>query len=154
MSNLALNSILFAGTTPTPVRESLGCKHWQSLSLPRWWKSSMCCALPLFHIRICNSMDCSLPGSSVQGDSPGKNTKVGCHALLQGIFSTQGSNPSLLRCRGILHCLSHQAQHLKRRKLVTLDLIHKSNRIWLDTMIPLGFVIFRLKFVRGLVPGF
>ena len=31
-------------------------------------------------------MDCSLPGSSVLGDSPGKNTGVGCHFLLQGIF--------------------------------------------------------------------
>ena len=31
-------------------------------------------------------MDCSLPGSSVHGDSPGKNTGVGCHALLWGIF--------------------------------------------------------------------
>ena len=30
------------------------------------------------------------PGSSVHGDSPGKNTGVGCHALLQGIFPTQG----------------------------------------------------------------
>ena len=30
-------------------------------------------------------------------DSPGKNTGVGCHALLQGIFPTQGSNPRLLR---------------------------------------------------------
>ena len=29
-------------------------------------------------------------------DSPGKNTGVGCHALLQGIFPTQGSNPALL----------------------------------------------------------
>jgi hypothetical protein len=29
-------------------------------------------------------------------DSPGKNTGVGCRALLQGIFSTQGSNPYLL----------------------------------------------------------
>ena len=38
-------------------------------------------------------MDCSPPGSSVYGDSPGKNTGVGCHALLQGIFPTQGSNP-------------------------------------------------------------
>ena len=28
-------------------------------------------------------------------DSPGKNTGVGCHALLQGIFTTQGSNPGL-----------------------------------------------------------
>ena len=31
----------------------------------------------------CNPMDCSLPGSSVHRDSPGKNTEVGCHALLQ-----------------------------------------------------------------------
>ena len=36
-------------------------------------------------------MDCSPPGSSLRGDSPGKNTKVVCHALLQGIFSTKGS---------------------------------------------------------------
>ena len=41
-------------------------------------------------------MDCSLPGSSVQG----KNTGVGCHALLQGIFLTRGLNPRLL---GLLH---------------------------------------------------
>ena len=32
-----------------------------------------------------NLMDCSLPGCSVHWDSPGKNTGVGCHALLQGI---------------------------------------------------------------------
>ena len=37
-----------------------------------------------------HSMDCSQPGSSVHGDSPGKNTRVGCHALLQGIFPTHG----------------------------------------------------------------
>ena len=41
-------------------------------------------------------------------DSPGKNTGVGCHFLLQGIFPIQGSNPSLLHCRQILHHLSHQ----------------------------------------------
>ena len=46
-------------------------------------------------------MDCSPPGSSVHGDSPGKNTGVGCHALLQGIFLTQRPNPSLL---SLLHC--------------------------------------------------
>ena len=34
-------------------------------------------------------MGCSPPGSSVHGDSPGKNTGVGCHLLLQGIFPTQ-----------------------------------------------------------------
>ena len=37
-------------------------------------------------------VDCSPAGSSVHGDSPGKNTGVGCYALLQGIFPTQGSN--------------------------------------------------------------
>ena len=38
---------------------------------------------------------CSLPGSSVRGDSPGKNTGHGCYALLQGIFQTPGLNPHL-----------------------------------------------------------
>ena len=47
---------------------------------------------------LCDPMDCSPPGSSVHGDSPGKNTGVGCHALLQGIFPTQGSNPGLPHC--------------------------------------------------------
>ena len=41
-------------------------------------------------------------------DSLGKDTGVGCHALLQGIFPTQGLNPGLLRCRQILYHLSHQ----------------------------------------------
>ena len=35
--------------------------------------------------------------------SPGKNTGVGCHFLLQGIFLTQGSNPGLLHCRQVLY---------------------------------------------------
>ena len=38
-------------------------------------------------------MDCSLPGSSAQGDSLGKNTGVGGHALLQGIFLNPGIEP-------------------------------------------------------------
>ena len=45
---------------------------------------------------LCNPMDCSPPGSSVHGDSPGKNTGVGCHALLQRIFPTQGLNLRLM----------------------------------------------------------
>ena len=57
---------------------------------------------------LCKPMDCSPPGSSVHGDSPGKNAGVGCHALLQGLFPTQGLNPSLLHCRRILYHLSHQ----------------------------------------------
>ena len=55
---------------------------------------------------FCNPVNCSPPGSSVSGmllcpwDSPSKNTGMGCHALLQGIFPTQGSNLHLL-------CLLH-----------------------------------------------
>ena len=57
---------------------------------------------------LCDPMDYSLPGSSVLGDSPGKNTGVGCHDLLQGIFPTQGLNPGLPHCRQILYHLSYQ----------------------------------------------
>jgi len=57
---------------------------------------------------LCDPMDCSLPSSSVFGDSPGKNTGLGCHALLQGLLLTQVSNPGLLHCRRILYQLSQQ----------------------------------------------
>ena len=57
---------------------------------------------------LCDPMDCSPPGSSVHGDSPGRNTGVGSLSLLQGIFPTQGSNPGLPHWRQILHCLSLQ----------------------------------------------
>ena len=53
-------------------------------------------------------MDYSRPGSSVHGDSPGKNPGVGCHALLQGIFPNQGLNPGLPHSRWILYHLSHE----------------------------------------------
>ena len=57
-------------------------------------------------------MDCSPPDSSVHGDSPGKNTGMGCHALLQGIFPTQGSKLRLPHYRQILYHLSHQGSYL------------------------------------------
>ena len=53
-------------------------------------------------------MDCSLSGSSVHGDSPGKNTGVGCHLLPQGILPTQESNPGILHCWQILYQLSYK----------------------------------------------
>ena len=59
----------------------------------------------------CDSMDCSPPGTSVQGDSVSKNTRVGCLAPLHGILPTQGSklsNLGLPYCRQILYPLSHQ----------------------------------------------
>ena len=50
-------------------------------------------------------MDYSLLGSSVNS---GKNTEVGCHFLLEGIFLTWGSNLGLLHYRQILYHLSYQ----------------------------------------------
>ena len=52
------------------------------------------CQVAQSFLTLCDPMDCSPPGSC-PWDSPGKNTGVGCHALLQGIFPTQGSNPHL-----------------------------------------------------------
>ena len=57
---------------------------------------------------LCDPMDYSLLRSSVHGDSSGRNTGVGCHALLQGISPTQGSNPGLPHRRRILDRLRYQ----------------------------------------------
>ena len=46
---------------------------------------------------LCDPMDRSPPDSSCPRDSLGKNTGVGCHALLQGTFQTQGLNPHLFK---------------------------------------------------------
>ena len=51
-------------------------------------------------------MDCTLLGSPVYESTPGRNTRVGCHSLLQGIFQTQGSNSGVLHCRQILYSVS------------------------------------------------
>ena len=68
----------------------------------------MMCSVAQLCLTLCDPMDCSPPGSSVHGDSLGKNTRVGCHALLQGIFTIQGLNPGLPHCRQILYHLNHQ----------------------------------------------
>ena len=57
-------------------------------------------------LTLCNPMDQGARRLLCLWDSPGKNTGVGCHALLQGIFPTQGSNPRLL------HLLHWQAGSL------------------------------------------
>ena len=62
---------------------------------------------------LCDPIESSPPGSTVHRDSPGKNTGVGCHALLQGIFPTQGSNPGLPHCSQILNHLRHRERQRK-----------------------------------------
>ena len=53
--------------------------------------------------------------------SPGKDTGVGSHSLLQGILPIQGSNPSLLHCGRILYPLSHQG-----RSFLSVNMIYSS----------------------------
>ena len=59
----------------------------------------------------------SPPGSSVHRILQGKNTGVGCHALLQGIFPTQELNPSLLR---LFNC---QARYLPVKPVQSVDIL-------------------------------
>ena len=68
--------------------------------------------LPQSCPNLCNPMS-SLPGFLCPWDSPGKNTGVGCHTLLQGIFLTERSNLCLLHFRHILYSLSHLGSSLK-----------------------------------------
>ena len=78
-------------------------RSWSSFEQNR-----VLCLVAQSYPTLCDPMDCSPPGSSVHGDSPGKNTGVGCHAFLQGIFPTPGSNSGLPHCRQILYHLSHK----------------------------------------------
>ena len=82
---------------PVPSTPLSSCLHPTTLGLHCAMLNRSLC------LTLCEPMDCSPPG-----DSPGKNTGVGCHALLQGFFPTQESNPGLSCCKQILYHLSHQ----------------------------------------------
>ena len=71
---------------------------------------SVLCLVTQSCLTLCNPMDCSPPDCSVRWYSPGKNTGMGCNALLQGIFPTQGLHPGLQHCRQILYRLSQQGR--------------------------------------------
>ena len=66
------------------------------------------CVLALSRVRLLEIPQTVARQAPRLWNSPGKNTGVGSHSLLQGIFSTQGSNPGLPHCRQILYHLSHQ----------------------------------------------
>ena len=91
-----------AKASSTGARTSLGATEKSrciDAQLPVLWGTGLRCVNAKSlrsHLTLCDSIDCSPPGSSVHGDSPGKNTGVGCNALLQGIFPAQGLNLCLL----------------------------------------------------------
>ena len=87
-------------------------------------------------LTLCDPMDCSPPGSSIHGDSPDKNTGVGCHGLLQGTFPIQRSNPGLPHCRQILYQLSYQGSP-------ACTLLHSF--LWLQDSLLYGYATFCLS---------
>ena len=68
------------------------------------WRRVLCAKLLQSCLTLCDPMD-----SSGHGIFPGKNTGVGCHALLQRIFPTQGLNPHLLQLLHWRRILYHWA---------------------------------------------
>ena len=68
----------------------------------------LCCAYSLSRVRLFVTPWTVARQVPLSMGSPAKDTGVGCHALLQGIFPTQVLNPGLPHCRQILHQLSHK----------------------------------------------
>ena len=76
--------------------------HWRLRSAVR------CGAQFPIHVWLVATPQTVAPGPSVHGDPPGKNTGMAYHALLQGIFPTQGLRSDLPHCRQMLHRVGHQ----------------------------------------------
>ena len=91
----SLNVSIFTCKTQTTLNLWCCCKDWIN-----HWLYGVCVKLLQLCPSLCDRGVCSPPGFSNPCDSPSKNTGVGCHTLLQGIFPTQGSNLHLL-------CLLH-----------------------------------------------
>ena len=73
------------------------------------------------------------------GDFPGKNTRVGFHFLLQGIFLTQGLNLGLLRCRKILYHLERKGKGRKVKSLIRVRLFATPWTVAYQTPLCMGF---------------
>ena len=89
----------------------------------------VCVCVCVHSVALCNPMDCSLPGSSVYGILQAKNTGVGCHFLLQGIFLTQGFISHLL------HLLDWQVDslphHFANKGLSRQSYAFSSSHVWM-----------------------
>ena len=101
-------------------------------------------------------MDCSPPGSSSHAILPGKNTGLGSHFLLQGIFPTQGSNLHLLLP---LHWQvdssppSHQRRDTTVNKMHVLFTARRSNCLRWCVLWPFFITHFTLRHAHLLTHG-
>ena len=78
--------------------------------------------VPQPSLTLCDPMDCSLPGSPLHRISPGKNTGVSCHSLLQRVFLTQGSNLILLHFWQFLYHLRNQGSPRSQKEPIFTQL--------------------------------
>ena len=85
----------------------LKIKRFSHKSFLQW--SVLLCLVSQSCPTLCTPMDCTLPGSSVLGNSSGKNPGE-CSLLFQEIFPIQELNQGLLRCRQVLYQLNYQGR--------------------------------------------
>ena len=97
-------------------------------------REEICKVKALSRVRLCDPMDCTRLLCS--WDSPGKDTGVDCHFLLQGIFPAQGSNPGLLHCRQTLYHLSHLMVEMKEIWGLVLKSDFTRTRLHLHQVMP------------------
>ena len=93
------------------------------------------CVWPLFWPHGLWSARCLCPW-----DFPSKNTGMGCHFLLQGVFPTPGSNPRLLHCRWILY-------HWTTRECSIKPIISTTPCLLIEEIIPFPFKVIIGKYV-------
>ena len=86
---------VFPLSFPLPPSFFSHCWKIQNVKFITYHYCDIMCLVAQLCLTLFDPMDCSPPDSSVHGNSPGKNTGMGCHACLQGIFPIQGSNPVL-----------------------------------------------------------
>ena len=99
-------------------------------------------------LTLCDPMDYSPPGSSVQGVLQARILiRVHSHSLLRGIFLTRRSNQGLLHCRQIVHHLSHQGECSENPGPHQSELPVEQDRFWgLFVVLFVWFVGFFLSF--------
>ena len=91
------------GRKESDTTERLNWTDWRDLSILRWCVCVSCFGTPW-------TVACQAP---LAWTSPGKDTGMGCHCLLQVILLTQGSNSGLQHCWQILYQLRHLGSLLK-----------------------------------------
>ena len=96
-------------------------------------------------LTLYNPRDCSLPGSSVPGDSLGKNTGVGCYAFLQGNLPNPGIKPKSPTLRG-------DSLLSEPPRKPNLDSVLKSRDITLPTKVHIVKAMFFQQSLTGMRP--